>query len=277
MNELEFLWLSHFVGVDFRKYIELIKVFKDVEGIYSLSNNKNEFIKTLKKNKIYLEKEVLKKIISFDEKYNAKIKLLELKANGVYIITLNNTKYSRFLNNEYIMFCYGNVKLLDNIKLSIYDSNNIKEKSYNLLNDLVYYLSKNNITIVSDNTNTFTNIYCSEILTYYKRESFLNVSFKLDKGKNNIVLKDEFKLMSNISCGILFVPINYDIKAGTLTDMFLEQGKDILAIPSDIYNKDTYFSNFLIKCGATVITSKKDLLYEVNYLSNLNINTRVLS
>lgn len=276
MNELEFLWLSQYVGIDYYKYIELIKVFGSIEKIYENSNNNDIFIKKLKLNKVYLKSDELKRILSFEEKYKAKIKMMELKQKDIEIITIKNKKYSKYLNNEYILFVYGDINLLESKKISIYNSNNVNMYSKKILNDFINILSNFKISIVSDILDENTNIYCSEILTSIKRDKLLNLSNKIEteiNRKSKVDIKIQYKIMSNVSLAVFYIPINYDLKAVTLLDVFLENGKDILVVPGDIYNKDTYFTNFLIKCGATVITSKKDILYEINYLSNLNCNT----
>ena len=270
MNELEFLWITYYINISYEEYNKLNKIFGNVKNIYEATMNPDKFKIVLKKSKVYLKIELFKKLISNNLKYKAKIKLIELKQKNIKIITINDNKYSNIFNQELIIYAYGDLNILNNNKICVYNSNVIDNKSKTMQNDFCKYIKDQGIKIVSDLLNENTDIVCLEYLDIVKNDNILILSSKIEKDKN--LNNTNYKLLSSISNCIFFVPTDYNIKAATLVDMFLENGKDILAIPADINNSNSYFSNFLIKCGATVITGKKDLLTEINYISNQQKN-----
>ena len=272
-NELEFLWLDNYIMLDFKIYEKIMRFLKDVKELFILTTNENNFIKFLKTNKIYISKELLKKMISNDLKYKAKIKLLELKNKNINIITKNDKEFNYLFKNNVIAYAYGDINILKNNKVAIYNSSNLIHSSKSMLKEFINYIKKMNYKIVSDILDEHTDILCLEYLEPIKKEELLVISYKL---KNNTKLKkeqkEEYKIMSNIAACVFFTPTNYNLKTVTLTDTFLENGKDILAVPGNIYDENTYFSNFLIKCGAIVVTSKKDFIDELKYLFNQQKN-----
>ena len=65
--------------------------------------------------------------------------------------------------------------------------------------------------------------------------------------------------MLTIADVILIPEAKYTSYSNTLVSNFLDFGKDILVIPGDIWNKNSFFSNFLIREGANVILNINDL------------------
>ena len=267
MNELEFLWIVKFVGINYNEYINLIKVFSNIKNVFTESLNKVKFVNRIKNSSISIPAYIIKKLILDDLKYKAKIKLAELNQKNINILTIENSIYGKYLNNKLMVYYYGDIELLNRKKITIYNSTYLTDKSNNCLNYFVKCMKKYNYTIVSDILNENTDILCLEHLELINRENLLVLSTNLKEDKiKTLKIKEVYELMCNFSNSIFFTPINYDLKAVTLTDIFLENGKDILAIPGDIYDINTYFTNFLIKCGATVVTSKKDCIEELRYI-----------
>ena len=53
------------------------------------------------------------------------------------------------------------------------------------------------------------------------------------------------------------------IEVGTIGKIF-EKNKDIYVVPSNIFNKNSYFSNYLIKQGADILLNKQDIKFIVS-------------
>ena len=267
MNELEFLWIVKFVGINYDIYVKLIKIFSNIKSVFNESFDKLKFIKKIKNSKENIPNYIIQKLILDDLKYKAKIKLVEIKQKNINILTIENREYGEILNNKLLVYCYGNMKMLKSNKIGIYNSNNLVDKSSKCLNYFVNCMKEYKYKIVSDILDLNTNILCLDYLEFIEREDLIVLSTNLKEDKiKSLKVKESYELMCKFSNSIFFIPINYDLKAVTLTDLFLENGKDILAIPGDIYDINTYFTNFLIKCGATVITSKKDCIEELRYI-----------
>ena len=78
---------------------------------------------------------------------------------------------------------------------------------------------------------------------------------------NNLYIFSLYNIicMLTIADVILIPEAKYTSYSNTLVSNFLDFGKDILVIPGDIWNKNCFFSNFLIREGANVILNINDL------------------
>ncbi len=79
------------------------------------------------------------------------------------------------------------------------------------------------------------------------------------------------RIISGLSDFVLVIEAKQ--KSGTLitVDMALEQGKDVYAIPGKILDALSYGCNYLIKQGAGIILSPKDLYSEIAQKINCNL------
>lgn len=69
-------------------------------------------------------------------------------------------------------------------------------------------------------------------------------------------------------CEAIVIPeARYENKIVSKVDYMLEKSKPILIFPNSIFNKNGYFSNYLIKQGADIILNKYDLLFILKPLS----------
>ena len=57
----------------------------------------------------------------------------------------------------------------------------------------------------------------------------------------------------------LIIEAKYEANVVKLVDYFLELGKEILILPGDVWDKNCYFSTFLIKEGANVVLNINDI------------------
>ncbi|MBS0186313.1 MAG: DNA-protecting protein DprA [Proteobacteria bacterium] len=68
------------------------------------------------------------------------------------------------------------------------------------------------------------------------------------------------RLISGISKGIILIEATVNSTAFHLTEMALEQGRDVFAVPGFPLDPQAYGTNFLIQQGATLIHSAQDIL-----------------
>ncbi|HQS84784.1 MAG: hypothetical protein B7Y25_07640 [Alphaproteobacteria bacterium 16-39-46] len=75
------------------------------------------------------------------------------------------------------------------------------------------------------------------------------------------------RLISGLSKGIILIEATVESSAFKLTEMALEQGRDVFAVPGFPSDPQAYGTNFLIKQGATLIHSAQDILdfYEMSF------------
>ena len=70
---------------------------------------------------------------------------------------------------------------------------------------------------------------------------------------------NKFKLML---CDIfIIIEARYEEKIVKTVNYLVENSKDIYVVPSNIFRKNSYFSNYLIKQGADIILNKNDLKF----------------
>jgi hypothetical protein len=163
-------------------------------------------------------------------------------------------------------FSENGKKVYEIFKEYLNDKNVIK--IYNL-----DYKNIENYIIEFENTNK--NIFILQL----KLQDFINELENL-KFKSNIVIeqfiqnnlfvlidqnkcKYRSELLLEVLTGIvdyIIIPeAKYEKNIAITCEMMVELSKDVLVCPSNIYNETSYFSNYLIKQGADIVLSKKDI------------------
>lgn len=144
-------------------------------------------------------------------------------------------------------------------------------KNINLCNKNVFiyyadYFSKSAIytlkfftKLIEQNQGNTISLCESKNVIDIKISSFMDIE-KMDK--INIILSSEkyilfFLLVFTDIC--IIIEAKYEKIISKIVDLFIESGKDIYVVPSGIFNKNSYFSNYLIKQGADIILSANDL------------------
>ncbi|MFN8673167.1 MAG: DNA-processing protein DprA [Candidatus Sericytochromatia bacterium] len=73
------------------------------------------------------------------------------------------------------------------------------------------------------------------------------------------------RIISGLSKGVLLIEAGNKSGALITTDFALEQGREVMAIPGDIFNKMSIGANNLIKQGAEIITSVDDIINHLGW------------
>lgn len=225
--------------------------------MYEISNNSLKFKQILIKNKMFFSNEVINKLVSSKLKiqsekllniiHNMNIKIQKVKINDKYFYT----------------FLYGNTNLLNctRKKLYIFCDNNTSKYG---IEKCKYFLNcknvKENINVCIGSKNIKKNS-CNISIVNIENVSELRT---IEIGKlniNNLYIFSLYNIiyMLTIADAILIPEAKYSSYSNMLVSNFLEFGKDILVIPGDIWNKNCFFSNFLIREGANVILNINDL------------------
>lgn len=247
--------------LDYLLLNKLIHIFGNIENMYVISNSKDKFKEILIKNKLFFSKEELEKLLNSKLKvgsqllysnivskgidiklvkigfkyelviYYGKISLLKSKIKKVYCYNTNISEYGK----KKLDFLENNKKIKEHINIKIKNSEEIE--CYTNSNEIVIYQISNLSELRSINTS------------------------KLSKENAYFFTLNYNQFLSSICDILIFVEAKYTKESAYLVDSILELGKDILVLPGDVWNKNCYFSNYLIKEGANVVLGIDDLNY----------------
>lgn len=281
-----YVWLSQIEDFNYALYIRLLKIFNSIENLYSLTKNKRKFKEILIQNKIILSENLINQLTNFNLK-NESYKLYNnLIKQNIEIINIEDRifpkeKFSNMYNLPICIYVYGNINKLNEKVIYIHKenfnkygndlykifNNYIGEKKWNHIiyikefekkNYLVQNILKNKIFIVEIN---IFNINFK--LENYVKEDINNLYIFYPNAFENATKRDLqiIELIVSISNLCLIIQAKYDknMYIKNIVEMFLEQGKEVLVVPGNIYCKFSYFSNYLIKEGAEIILNKHDI------------------
>lgn len=286
-DDLIYIWLSSIKDMSYILYLRLLKVFGDVYSIYNESKNKNKFIQILNKNNFNLSEELINSLTNFSQKEKSQKIFFNLKSQKISIVNINSKYYPKQLFQMYnppiCIYLYGNKNVINNkiVYLHYENFNSYGKKIYNIIS---CYLDKKGISCINEykSKEKYATILSNRIFLHM--ENIFDEKFDIKNIFNNlesvhtkeminnnlyVILPDYYLInscymydlictMSNI-CIIPQAQYDKDNRIKHIVDIFVEKNKNILVCPGNIYCKNNYFSNYLIKEGAEVLLNKYDL------------------
>ncbi|MDD3304390.1 MAG: DNA-processing protein DprA [Clostridia bacterium] len=238
--------------------------------IYELSKQPYLFKKKLEKHHIILSNKFFNILTSNKIKDKAQTLFQFFSSNHIKIIPIHSENYPKELYHidmpPLCLFVYGNIQEIHKKMVYIYDSKEFSHYArniYKIMSDYVLSKNCNLIGLSDDNSNSKVVI---KRLNYFNVSSTIQYIKNLSSNKTTIFLFHhstlyEFYFLSCLSKIVIIPEASYE-QAKTLKiiiDSMIEQGKEILVIPGNIYNKNTYFSNYLLKEGANILLTKYDI------------------
>ncbi len=263
------LWLSMVEDMNYYSLLNLLKAFSSIDELYTTTKNKDKLIKRLYSNNIVISNKMFYSLIDINLKRRLNNVYLNLISKRLKFVSIFSDKYPKELKNcidaPILIVYYGNIELLNSNKKKIFVYNDSIENK--LLNNLESFVNKNqNIIHINSKHNSSINVIYNKDL--FEENSIIDVKH-CNKDKLYILAsKKEIKSMmiSLLADVMLVIRAAFNKEIFIISSLMLEFGKEILVVPGEIYMRDTYFSNYLLREGATVILCKKDIEY---YLSNL--------
>jgi len=267
----------------------LLKYFGDLKTAWE-KGNYSEFKKTGLKENIISEIINLQKKIDPEAVYQ---RILSLKIN---ILIYKDKNYPKILKEIYsppaILYIRGEIKKEDDFALGVVGTRKFSSYGKQATRDIVYGLSKAGITIISglavgidteahktaleaggrtiavlgggiDDSSIFPSINKKLAEQIINQGAIIS---EYPPGTSS--LKQNFparnRIIAGLSLGTLVVEANEKSGALITARDALEQGKDVFAVPGNIYSEGSKGPHNLIKMGAKLVTSYEDILGELN-------------
>ena len=287
IEELEkkkyWIWLSTIKGLGSRRKQILLNKYKTPERIYNLK--KEEILKIKGFSETLAEC-----IINKENKENLKRQIDDIQEQNIKIITIKEKEYPQLLRTIYdypvSIYVKGNEKILNGPTIGIvgcrqstaygekvaqYFAYNLSKRSINIISGLAKGIdSQSHIGAIKAKGITIGVIGSGLDIVYPKENQYLYDKIIKEDGaivseyplgvkpeKMNFPARN--RIISGMSKGILVVEAKK--KSGTLitVDFALEQGRDVYVVPGNIDEMNSVGTNDLIKQGAQMVTSHKDI------------------
>lgn len=220
-------------------------------------------------------------------------------------IRIENSQYPDALrkikNPPKQLYLEGNIELLNKNSIAIIGSRNCSENGKILGKKFAKELVEQGLTIISGmakgidshahietlnnkgNTiavlgNGFNNIFPKENINLYRKIIESN-GLIISEYPPNVKAKSEFflernRIVSGLSIGILVIEAAYRSGTSVTARIAKEQGKKIFVLPHEIGDIHGVGTNNLIRKGATLVTSTKEIIKEYDFLKYKKISKK---
>ncbi len=261
MDKIHFLWLQKISSINKKMNLEkyINEIYKYNEDIIEAFNNTKSILKDSNLDLSIVECLLDKNIIE-----NTKCEYNNIIKSGYKIVTIEDREYPRkMLENKKGPFCYiasCNIDL-NNKNVCIYYNDYFSKYAKNLVSYFGKIACEENANVLTQYKNS--KIECLNILSYEDMKSNIILS------ENKYIFLpffniEEFELyLIDI---LVIVEARYEEKIIKLVDEMAKSAKEVLVVPSTVFNKNSYFSNYLIKQGADVLLNKWDLKFVLKRL-----------
>ena len=281
-------WISTVENMYYNKISRLVESFGSIENVYMASATKLE-------NKGKMKKEDVDRILKSKEKFNSDDFFRKLNSNNINFVCIEDLEYPKRLlpyeHKPFFLYYRGKLPDMDRPIVSIVGARACSGYGRNMAKMLGEKLSDYGVQIVSGmargidtfaqlgalngESATFGVLGCGVDICYPTEniELYENI---LKKGgiiseylpgtkPNSWHFPQRNRIISGISD--IVVVVEAKEKSGSLitVEWALEQGKNIMAVPGRVGDKLSSGCNRLIKTGAGIVTSEKDILEELKY------------
>lgn len=273
----------------YEQYKNILKEFKNIKNFLNLKDRQIEKIDFLT---LAQKKNIIKNKHSFDPE---KEKLL-LKKSDIKFITINQKDYPQELkfieNPPIILFYKGELSILKNkLKIAIvgtrkpssygiacakFFAKKLKELGFVIISGLALGIDVIAQKEVVKNSGKTIGVLGSGINMFHPKT---NKNFAIESlKKNKILILSEFhptspplkqnfplrnRIISALSLGVIVIEGAKNSGSIITANYAIEQGKEVFAVPGSIFSKNSKAPHFLIKQGAKLIESEKDIIDEL--------------
>ena len=291
--ELFYIWLTLVFNYNYSEIEKFLTFFDSPEEIFNLSSTQwHDF---------NLSENLIKKLTSKELKNKAESILTQCQKENIQIILKNSKNYPKNLLNinskPILLYIKGNLSVKDEFSFAIVGSRKCSDYGRIATTKIATELSNLDIPIVSGMARGIDSFAHSAAVNNQKRTIAVlgcgvNVIYPAENKNlyNKIIengaiisefipnsepLKPYFplrnRIISGISLGTLVVEASQKSGSMITASYAAEQGKDIFAVPGNIFSSQSEGTNNLIKDGAKIVTKTEDILEEL-YINLTNIS-----
>lgn len=224
---------------------------------------------------------------------DAELDLIESKA--IKVITLNSADYPENLKNIYdpppFLYVKGEIKSRDSSAIAVVGSRNASEYGISVTEEISRYLASSGITIISGMARGIDShahqaalagggrtiavlgsgvdvVYPSENRRLYNmiaERGAVVSEYPMGTEPHGYNFPARNRIISGLSLGILVAEASP--KSGSLITarLALEQGRDVFAVPGNIYSFKRQGTNNLLRSGAKLVESARDIIEELQF------------
>lgn len=294
-----YIWLSNLQFLSYNEIDNLISVYDgDIEKMYLDTN-----ISTITQNLSSKKKDLY---IKSKNKNTLNGQLKYIVENNIEVITYNDKKYPRSLKNiydpPYTIYCKGVTELLNSgCGVAIVGARKCSEYGRNVVNYIVNGLCGYDIPIISGMAKgidgeahrvcirygkpTIAVLGCGIDIIYPKE----NVDIAQSITKEGCIISEfpigtkpfasnfprRNRIISGLSSDVVVIEAKYRSGSLITANIAIEQGKNVYAVPGDIFREESMGCNELIQQGAFALYNKNlifDTSIEIREFLNLKTN-----
>lgn len=296
-------WFASIMGISAKDKCRLLQLFGTPEAIYNIEEK--ELIKCSVSDKIR------QKLMRSPKKQALDESLYKAQEKGIQFVTLNEDRYPSRLRNisspPYALFYKGKLPEEEKKAMAIVGARECSMYGREMAKSYAEELARADVQIVSGMARgidsegqwaalkaggtSYAVLGCGVDICYPREEFALYRELEKNGGilsefpMGTEPMKAHFparnRIISGLSDSVLVIEAKE--KSGSLitADMALEQGKDVFALPGPVTSKLSEGCHSLIRQGAGILISPKELLLELGISSktefkNLTENKNVL-
>lgn len=294
------LWLSLFKNITLKTKLQLLSLFKTAENIYCSSEH--EFY-----NKGFYDKKTISIILNNRYIYNVIDYKKILDKKEISFVHINEVDYPYLLKNIFdppiLLYYKGTLPNKNSTLISVVGTRTPSDYGISATTSLVSGLVKEGIGIVSGLAYGIDTIANSTAINNKGYTiAVLGCGIDMCYPKTNIGLMNKIAtdglVLSEYALGEKAIPSNFPernriiaglsqatlitespIKGGSIitANIALNEGRDVMSIPADIFRNTSKGNNELIKLGAIPITETSDILFAINFVKENTDNSIISS
>lgn len=285
-DNLYWIWLSRIKKLGSIKTNKLLEIYSNPKEIWN--KTKEELVKIEG-----IGTETAKEILNIEYRRNLEKYLEYMDKNGIKLISIFDERYPKNLKNIYdppaILYVKGNEKILNDFSLAIVGCRENSVYGAITTKQIVKGLTENKITTISGLAKGIDSIAGDETLNQNGKTiavvaNGLDIIYPSENKdlaekiiQNGGAIVSEYvigtkpekmnfparnRIISGISSGVIVVEAKQKSGSMITIDFALEQGRQVFAVPGNITSKNSQGTNELIKQGAKMVTCINDILEE---------------